>query len=152
MSIQQRQPQPIKGSALIEFAFALALLVPLMAGGWQFYEAYLRVEEIQQAAIRGVEYGSVLPYDSTTEAPAPEFERAIENIMLYRNAEGTGAKVLPGLRRDMINVTMHFESGRPASLTVSVSGFKMPIPGGGLLLQGRPQASYPYRGYWAATP
>lgn len=143
-----------QGSALIEFAFALAVVVPVMAGGWQFYEAYLRIEEVQQAAIRGVEFGSNLPYDSAGETPTAEFERAVENVMLFGNPRGTegtaaAAPVVRGLRREMIDVRMGFAAGRPAELTVSVRNLKLPLPGGGLLLQGKPRASYPYRGHWS---
>lgn len=148
--IRMRPAARQRGSALIEFAFALALVVPLMAGGWQFYEAYLRVEEVQQAVIRGVEFGSNLPYDSLTETPAAEFERAVENAILQPG--GAGVPGVRGLRREMIDVRMQFEAGRPSELTVSVRGLKLAVPGGGLLLQGKPRASYPYRGYWSARP
>ena len=65
-----------RGSGLIEFAIALAVIAPVFVGGFQFFAAYQRVEEIQQAAIRGARAAARLPYDSATEAPSPSFRAA----------------------------------------------------------------------------
>lgn len=150
---RRRSHRRARGSALIEFAFALALMVPIVAGGWQFYEAYLRMEEIQQAAIRGAQFASNLPYESESEVPPSDFRRAVENVILYRNPNGGGRSVVPGLRRDMLRLSMRFEAGRPAELAVSVDGYRLPLfAGGGITLRGRrPLASYPFRGHWAAA-
>ena len=133
-----------RGSGLIEFAIALAVIAPVFVGGFQFFAAYQRVEEIQQAAIRGARAAARLPYDSATETPSPSFRRAVEDAVLAQPA-------VPGLGREHIRVAMHFDAGRPSELEVKIAGYKLPIPGGAITLDGKPQARHPYQGYWSSA-
>ena len=132
-----------QGSALIEFAIALAILTPVFVGGWQFFEAYLLTERIQTAALQSAQSAAAIPYDSPDQTPTPAFRRAVEDIML-RSA-------IPGLHRDHIRVSMRFDSGRPSEVEVKVSGYQVRIPGGAITLDGKPRVLYPYRGHWTAS-
>lgn len=133
----------MRGSALIEFAIALAVLTPVFVGGWQFFEAYLLVEDLHQAVIEGAHSAASLPYDSSTETPTPEFRRAVENAVLRPS--------IPGLRREHLRVTMRFDAGRPNEVEVRVAGYKLGVPGGAITLDGKPKAQYPFRGYWSGS-
>ena len=133
-----------RGGAFMEFVIALAVLPPVFIGGFQFFSAYQRVEEIQQAAIRGARFAARLPYDSPGETPSPGFRRAVEDAVL-------GQPAVPGLSREHIRVAMHFEAGRPSELEVKIAGYNLPIPGGAITLDGKPQVRYPYRGYWSSA-
>ena len=134
---------PSRGSALIEFAIALAVLTPVFIGGWQFFEAYMVLEEAQAATIRGAISAAALPYDSPTETPTPGFRRAVEDAVLRSG--------VPGLQREQVGVVMHFEAGRPTDVEVRISGLRLQVPGGAITLDGNPRASYPYRGHWSAS-
>jgi hypothetical protein len=132
-----------RGSALIEFAVALAVLTPVFIGGVQFFQAYLLAEEIQQAAIQAARSGAALAYDSANEFPPPAFERAVQDVVLK--------SPIPGLRREHIKVTMRFDGGRPSEVEVRISGYKVQVPGGAIALDGKPHALYPYQGHWSAS-
>ena len=132
-----------RGSALIEFAIALAVLTPIFVGGWQFFEAYLLVEDIHQAVIQGAQSAASLPYDSLNETPTSEFRLAVENAVIRPS--------IPALRREHLKVTMHFAAGRPAEVEVRVAGYKLGVPGGTITLDGKPKAQYPFRGYWSGS-
>jgi Flp pilus assembly protein TadG len=135
--------QTRRGSALIEFAFALAIVTPVLLGGFQFFGAYVRLEEVQQAAIRGAQTAASIPYDSPDETPTPEFRRAVEDAVLESR--------IPGLRREQLHVAMRFETGRPSEVEVKVAGYQLPVPGGAITIAGKPRSVYPYRGHWTAS-
>ncbi len=132
-----------RGSALIEFAVALAIVTPVFLGGFQFFEAYMLAGEIQQAAIRGARSAATLPYDSPDQTPTPEFRNAAVDAVLQ--------PPIPGLRREHIQVAMRFETGRPSEVEVKVVGYQIPVPGGSITLDGKPRSAYPYRGHWSAS-
>ncbi len=132
-----------RGSALIEFAVAMAIVTPVFVGAVQFFGAYSVVGNVQQATIEGAQAAASLPYDSASEATPPAFRRAVEDAVL-RSA-------IPGLRREHIRVAMRFDRGRPSEVEVSISGFGIAAPGGPISLNGRPRAVFPYRGHWPAA-
>lgn len=129
-----------RGSALVEFAFAVAILTPVFAGAWQFFAAYSAVEAIQQSALGGARAAAVLPYDSPDQTPTPVYRRAVEDAVL--------AAAPAGLRREHIRVSMYFENGRPHEVEVSITGLQLSAPGGAIALTGQPRARFPYRGEW----
>ena len=128
------------GSALIEFAFALAIVTPVFMGGLQFFAAYSVAGDVQQAVIQGAEAAAVLPYGSPDETPAATFRHAVEDATLKSG--------ITGLRRDHVKVAMHFDNGRPSEVEVRISGYLIAVPGGAITLDGKPRAMFPYRGRW----
>lgn len=132
--MKQRDPQA--GSALIELAGSLILLVTLLTGIFQSGYTFYTYENLVQAVRAGARYASLAPRGSSSDS---EFAKSVRNLVVYGDPHAVDAKpIVPGLAPQQVEVT--FE---PASATVSVRGFVIDALFAKVRLDGRPTVTFP---------
>ena len=135
-----------RGSTLLEFAIAVAVLTPVLVGLVQFTYSFYVIHELDAAVRRGAEFASALEYDSPSPEPSSGWLWQVENVVVYGNPEGAGQTLVAGLMRDHVRVRVDFARGRPHKVAVGITGLELPSPGHTLRLDGKPESSFPYRG------
>lgn len=135
-----------KGAALVEFALAFVILIPLVAGAFQYSIGFLQALRLEAAVRAAALYGSQLPYLSSTETPDSGFLIAVQNMALYGKPEDTGKPLIPTLRPEHVAVQVSLVAGVPRTVSVSIRGFTLVLPTGNRLLDGKPASSFPFRG------
>lgn len=142
-----------RGDALIEFALSFFLIFAVFAGTFQFAYSFYVYNTLVTAVREGARYASLKPYDSTTTTPSASFLTAVENMVIYRDANpGQGAAaVVAGLKTG--NVALTVTGGptggtltAPKLMTVSITGFTIDAVFGAWTLSGKPNCTFPYTG------
>ena len=142
-----------RGDALIEFALSFFLIFAVFAGIFQFAYSFYVYNTLVTAVREGARYASIKPYDSTTTTPSNKFLAAVQNMVVYRDADpanGT-ATVVAGLQPS--NVALTVTGGptggtlnAPTQMTVSITGFTVDAVFGTWNLTGKPNCTFPYTG------
>jgi Flp pilus assembly protein TadG len=142
-----------RGDALIEFALSFFLIFAVFAGVFRFAYSFYVYNAVVTAVREGSRYASLKPYDSTTTAPSNTFLTAVQNMVVYRDANpAEGAvPVVAGLKRS--NVALAVTGGSsggtltaPAQMTVSITGFNIDAVFGTWNVTGKPNCTFPYTG------
>ena len=141
-----------QGSALLEFALATGILVPLFAGTFQFgYSLY--VYNILQSAVRGgARYASMRSYDSASGTPSNEFSTAVKNMVVYGNPDGTGQPISRRLTVSDVQVQPNMNGAAPESITVQIAGYTIDAVFTSFTFNGKPSTTFPYTGTAAPHP
>jgi len=137
-----------KGNAVIEFALAFVVLVPLFLGSYEFGYAFYMYNELQSAVRSGARYASLRTYDSNTETPSDAFTLAVQNTVVYGNPTGTGNPVVEGLAPEDVSVQMIFWNGRPWDVTVSIPEFETNAVVNVVDFAEKPRLTVSYSGRW----
>lgn len=148
MSGRQRQ----RGSALIETALAMLLLVSTFGGTFELGYAIYVYHTLVNAVQEGARYAAIRPYDSNDATPSPAFLTAVQNVVAYGNASGSGSPVLPGLSRSNIHLLVGTDENGPAQMTVTISGFTVSTFLRTIHLDGKPAVTFPYFGFTSDLP
>lgn len=138
--------QAARGNAVLEFALAFSLLVPLFTGCIEFGFAFYRYEKLLTAVRAGARYASRLTYDSASEAPTESYLTAVRNMVVYGNPEGTGSPIVPGLEPEDVIVEVEFELGYPRWVTVGVGQYQQDSIVKLLDFRNKPRLRMPYVG------
>lgn len=141
-----------RGEALIEFALSFFLIFAAFSGIFRFAYSFYCYNALVAAVREGARYASLKPYDSTTTTPSAGFQTAVQNMVLYADANPpAGAKpVVPGIQPS--NVTLTVTGGgtgtltAPSQMTVSITGFSIDAVFGTWNLNGKPNCTFPYTG------
>ena len=128
-----------RGNIVVEFALATSLMVPLLAGTFQFGYSMYAYNSLQNAALAGARFASLLPYTSTTSTPTADYMNQVKNMVVYGapvvtqaggNANGgenginTGpAPFVRNLTPANVDVSVIMNGGVPAKVTVKIINF-----------------------------
>jgi len=151
MSERPNKRRPLgsrKGNAVVEFALAFVVLVPLFLGSYEFGYAFYTYNSLQSAVRGGARYASLRTYDSSTETPSAEFTLAVRNMVVYGDPEGNGDPVVEDLSPDDVSVEMTFWNGRPWEVTVSLPEFETNAVVDVVDFAEKPRLTVPYSGRW----
>jgi Flp pilus assembly protein TadG len=160
-----------RGNAMVEFAAAAGILIPLFVGTFQFGYTFYVYNLLSTQMRAGARYASMLTYKgSDGTSPDSTFKTAVKNMVLYGNPNpANGAKAMePGLKTSQIDVEIKGSDGvTDASATVQpviVYVRLGTVTAGGctsdcsytldavitkFALSGKPIATFPYVGRWA---
>src|SRR5579863_7062815 len=108
-----------RGNALVEFALAVSLLLPMLFGTFEFGYAFYTYNRLIAAVREGGRYASLRSYDSSTTTPASDYLTAVQNAVVYGNPAGGTTPVVSGIATGQIAVTMTMANGVPDMVTVS---------------------------------
>ena len=108
-----------RGSALIEFAVALAMLAPVFTYGMLYLMSFYWMHELVDGVRRGADVAMRTPEEA-------EVRKAVLSAGV------------PGLKEE--NVRIDWDERR---VTVSIVGYGLKAPGGEVRLEGRPRATMP---------
>jgi Flp pilus assembly protein TadG len=142
-----------RGDALIEFALSFFLIFAVFAGIFQFAYSFYVYNTLVAAVREGARYASLKPYDSTITTPSNNFLTAVQNMVVYRDANPANGTppVVAGLQ--LSNVALTVTGGpaggtlnAPTEMTVSITGFTVDAVFGTWNLTGKPNCTFPYTG------
>jgi uncharacterized iron-regulated membrane protein len=130
--------RPEAGSALIEFAGSLIVVVLLFAGIFQFSYSLSSYRALVNAVRAGARYASI------QAPPAPragaQLARAVQNVVVYGDPQPApdARPVAPGLTPENVE----FIQG-PSTVTVALRGFQLAAVFSRINLEGRPSVTFP---------
>ena len=148
-SVKSRKLGSRKGNAVLEFALAFVVLVPLFLGSFEFGYAFFAYNSLQSAVRSGARYASLRTYDSDTDTPTADFILAVQNTVVYGNPAGTGNPFVDGFAPSDVSVEMTFWNGRPWAVTVSIPEFETDAVVDMVQFAEKPRLTVPYSGRWA---
>jgi Flp pilus assembly protein TadG len=141
-----------QGSALLEFAIATGILVPLFTGTFQFGYTLYVYNNLQSAVRGGARYASMRSYDSPSATPSSGFSSAVKNMVVYGNPDGTGQPVSRGLTASNVQIQPNMNGAAPESITVQITGYAIDAVFTSFTFNGKPSTTFPYTGTAAPHP
>src|SRR6185295_3771716 len=113
----------VRGSAMVEFALSVSLLVPVLVGVFQFGYAFYTYNRLIVAIRSGARYAALRTYDSSTSTPTDAYLSAVRNAVVYGNPNGGTDPVVPGLSTGQVAVTITMDKSLPDMATVYLTSF-----------------------------
>jgi len=135
-----------KGNAMLEFAVASVILVPVFAGTFQFGYTLFVYNNLDTAVRGGARYASLRSYDSATSIPSSDFSTAVRNMVVYGNSAGTGHPIAPGLTVENVQILPTMKGAIPESITVQISGYQVDAIFTKITFNAKPSTTFPYAG------
>ena len=142
-----------RGNAALELALASSLLVPAMAGTFQFgYSMYL-YNQLEAGIANGARFAAMRTYRSvngTTDVDAGKL--AIKKLTVYGTPYpgDLSYPVVTGLTTNHVTVTYAYSSENvPTTVTVSVSNFTVNSLFKTFTFNNKPSMTFPYMGRYA---
>jgi Flp pilus assembly protein TadG len=135
-----------RGNAILEFALASSILVPLFAGVFQFGYTLYVYNNLDSAVRGGARYASLRSYDSGTATPSAAFSKAVGNMVVYGNPDGTGSPVAPRLSVANVEVLPNMNGAAPESVTVRITNYAVDAVFTTFRFNGKPSVTFPYSG------
>jgi Flp pilus assembly protein TadG len=135
-----------QGSALLEFALAASILVPLFTGTFQFGYTLYVYNNLQSAVRGGARYASMRSYDSATSTPSTGFSTAVKNMVVFGNPDGTGQPVSRGLTPSNVQIQPNMNGAAPESITVQIAAYTIDAVFTSFTFNGKPSTTFPYTG------
>jgi len=140
-----------RGNAMLEFALAFVVMVPLFLGAYEFGYAFYIYNSLQSAVRGGARYASLRTYDSATNTPSDAYSLAVRNTVVYGDPTGAGEPVVPNFSTDDVSVDVIFENGRPWDVEVSLPGYETNAAVSLVQIRQKPHLKLPYTGRWDPT-
>src|SRR6476660_1173052 len=103
-----------RGNALVEFALAATVLIPIFLGTFQFGYAFYVYNLMSTQVRSGARYASLRTYRCGNSSSMTAFQTAVRNVVRYGNPTGTGTVIEPGLQDGQISVSILDASGANA--------------------------------------
>ncbi len=142
-----------RGNAMVEFALASVVLIPVMTGAFQFGYSFYTYNLLQSAVSNGGRYAAFRTYRCLNGATdVTKVKQAIQNMCVYGTPSPSGADkpVVAGLAPSNIDVTFTLSSTQvPTAVSVSVNRFTVKAIFKNYTLTGKPKLSLPYLGRYA---
>jgi Flp pilus assembly protein TadG len=140
-----------RGNAMLEFAIASSVLIPVFSGTFQFGYTLYQYNLLSAAIANGARYGSNRTFRSANGgADLTKVKLAIQNVVVYGSPSGGSTPQVKGLATSNVAVTFSTTTtGVPKSLTVSVSNFTIDGIFKSHTFTSSPTLTYPYTGRYA---
>jgi Flp pilus assembly protein TadG len=137
---------------MLEFAVSAGVLIPCLAGTFQFGYGLYTYNKLQSAVDEGGRYAAIRTYRTlagTTDTD--KVKLAIKNVVVYGTPSPTdsSAPVVTGLGTGNVDVAFTLSSGAPTSVTVNVSSFAIDTIFTSYTLTGKPVVTFAYTGRYA---
>ena len=141
-----------RGSAVIEFALSAAVLIPCMAGTFQFGYGLYSYNRLQSAVDEGGRYAALRTYRTSAGATdTDKVKLAIKNVVVYGTPSPANGAVpmVNGLGTGNVSVT--YDAAVPSTVTVSISSFTVNTIFTSYTFAGKPFVTYPFLGRYAPS-
>src|SRR5207249_5685195 len=141
-----------KGNAMLEFALSAGLLIPCLAGTFQFGYGLYTYNRLQSAVDNGGRYAALRTY--RTLAGATDTDKsilAIKNVVVYGTPSPTASSVpvVNGFGTSNVNVSYTLTSGLPTSVRIEVNSFEIDTIFTKFTITGKPVVIFPFVGRYA---
>ena len=131
---------------MLEFAVAAGLLLPALAGTFQFGYTYYTYNKLNTAVRGGARYASLRSYDSATSTPSAAFTTAVSNMVVYGNSAGTGQPVAEGLAKANVKMLPVMNGAVPKAMTVQINGYTVDGIFSKFTFNAKPSTTFTYTG------
>ena len=141
-----------RGNAMIEFALSAGVLIPILAGTFQFGYGMYTYNKLQTAVDDGGRYASNRTYRSLLGATdTDKVKLAIKNMVVYGTPSPSNTEVplVNGLGTGNVDVSFAATSGLPTSVTVKITTFTIDTIFTNYTITGKPVVTFPYIGRYA---
>ena len=145
-----------RGNAMIEFALASLVLIPLFVGTFQFGYAFYVYNLLCTQTRAAARYASMKTFTCATSGEITTWKTAVKNMMMYGNPDGSGTLIEPGLKASEIDVEIKDSSGNdagpsnvPSYVTVTTVGYSVDAVVTTFSFSNKPFVQFPYVGRWA---
>ena len=141
-----------RGSAIVEFALASGILIPAMAGTFQFGYSYYQYDQLQAAVTNGTQYAANRTYRTLSGATdLTKVKNAVKNMVVYGNPApaNNAVPLVKGLTTSQVVVTYTLTNNEPTSVKVNINGFQINAFFKRYTFTDKPVATYPYTGRYA---
>jgi Flp pilus assembly protein TadG len=145
-----------RGNAMIEFAFAAGVLIPLFLGTFQFGYTFYVYNLLSTQMRAGARYASLKTFACQSSGEISSFKTAVKNVIMYGNSAGTGHLIEPGLTAGQIDVEIKDAGGNDADAThipsyvyVSTLNYSLNAVITNFTFSGKPVVQFPYVGRYA---
>lgn len=141
------------GNAIIEFALAAAILLPVMMGTFQFGYTFYTYNLLESAVSNGGRYAAYRTYRSLSgQTDVNKFRLAVQNMTVYGSPAPAASPVpvVKGLKPSDIEVLFTLTATQiPTFVTVRVKSFAVDGVFGSFTFTGYPTCTVPYLGRYA---
>jgi Flp pilus assembly protein TadG len=142
------------GNAMVEFALASGILIPLFLGTFQFGYTFYVYNLLSTQMRAGARYASLKKYPASQDAA---FKTAVKNMVMYGNPDGTGTLIEPGLTADKLDVEIKGADGTtnasstvvPVMVYVTTVDYSIDAVVAKFNFNGKPKVQFPYAGQYA---
>lgn len=138
-----------RGSAMVELALSVGLLVPSLTGTFQFGYAFYTYNRLIVAVRGGARYASLRTYDSSTSTPSDNYLAAVKNVVVYGNPVGGSEPVVPGLSTAQVAVSVTMTNNTPDTIVVSLASFTVNTVVKTMTWSGKPAAAFRFEGRYS---
>jgi Flp pilus assembly protein TadG len=142
-----------RGNAILEFALSASVLIPCVAGTFQFGYGMYTYNRLQNAVDDGGRYASMRTYRCLAGATdVAKVQLAVKNVAVYGTTSPTASSVpvVNGFGTDKVNVQYTLtSSGVPTSVTVNVSSFTIDTIFTSYTITAKPVVTFSYLGRYA---
>jgi len=145
-----------RGNAMIEFALASFVLIPLFVGTFQFGYTFYVYNLLCTQMRAGVRYASLRTFKGLSSSEITDFKTSVKNMVMYGNPDGTGTLIEPGLTAAQIDVEVKDVNGvnadashAPNYVTVTTINYRIDAVITSFNFNGKPIVRFPYLGRYA---
>jgi Flp pilus assembly protein TadG len=139
---------------MVEFALACAVLIPALAGAFQFGYTFYTYNLLQSAVSNGGRYAMGRTYRCLSGSiDVTKIKTAVKNMTVYGSptTSDNSAPLVRGLTPAAIDVAYTLNAQQiPTAVTVSVNTFRVNAIFQNYTFTGKPKLTVPYIGRYAA--
>jgi len=144
------------GNALVEFALAATVLIPIFIGTFQFGYAFYVYNLMSSQVRAGARYASMRTYKCGNPSSMTSYLTQVKNVVRFGNPTGTGTVIEPGLQDSQVSIGIYDSSGNAADAThtpsyvvVNASNYSVDAVVYTFTFNGKPSVQMPYLGTYA---
>ena len=139
-----------RGNMLVEFAIGASLLATVFGATFSWGYSFYRYDQLLAQVNAGARYAALRNYDSLTTTPSGGFSAAVKNVVVYGSpSPAQDAKpAVPGLTTSNVVLTVDFNLGVPAGMTVAINNYQINGLFKKVTLMSKPKVRYTYQALW----
>jgi Flp pilus assembly protein TadG len=145
-----------RGNALVEFALASTVLIPIFLGTFQFGYAFYVYNLLSTQVRSGARYASMRTYRCGSPASMDKYKSDVRNVVRYGSPTVTGTVLEPGLLDTQVSVSIKTSSGvdadathTPSYVVVSTANYSVDVVFTTFNFNGKPTVQFPYLGVYS---
>lgn len=127
-----RRTRSQRGNAMVEFALAFGIIVPVFLGTFQFGYTFYVYNLLQTQVRDGARYGALRTFRAGNTSSIAAYKTAVRNMVRYSTTDGSETLIVPGLTDSNVTVNIVDKNGInadashvPATVQVSINGFSL---------------------------
>lgn len=151
-----RRRRSQRGNALLEFALAFGIIVPVFLGTFQFGYSFYVYNLLQTQVRDGARYAALRTFRAGDAPSIAAFGTAVRNMVRYSTPDGTETLIVPGLTDSNVVVSIVDRNGVaadashvPATVSISINNFAIDAGVKTMTLSHHPNLQFTYAGRYA---